>query len=109
MDDLQPLIDVTRAGTQAQTLATVGTKMHVLVTGHGDQSSEVKIIDLEAGLPTPSHKTGRVTVFDAASFNQVIKDNSDAGNIAIYFDRNPNKPSVVAVLNGNGIAGPGWG
>jgi len=109
MDNIQPVIDVTRAGTPAQTLATVGTKQHVLITGHGGESSRIAIVDLEAGLPAPTRKTGRVTVFDAASFNQVIKDNSDAGNIAIYFDRNPNKPSVVAVLNGNGTEGPGWG
>jgi uncharacterized protein YfdQ (DUF2303 family) len=105
----QAIIDAVRAGTTAQTLATVGTKQHVLVTGHGHLPSRVEIIDLEAGMPTPSRKRGRVTVFDAASFNQVIADNADAGNIAIYFDREPNKPSVVAVLNGNGKGGPGWG
>jgi uncharacterized protein YfdQ (DUF2303 family) len=48
-------------------------------------------------------------VFDAASLNMTIADNSDAGNIAIYVNRDPNKPTVVAVLNGHGKGGAGWG
>lgn len=107
--NLQSVIDAVRAGTAVQTIATVGTNKHVLVTGHGTLASRLETVDLEQGLPAPIRKTGKVTCFDAASFNQVIKDNGDAGNIAIYFDRNPNKPAVVAVLNGNGATGPGWG
>lgn len=106
-DNIQAIIDAVRTGTEPQELATVGTKKHVLI--HNRDTSEVVTVDLEAGLPAPSRKRGSVTVFDAASFNNVIKDNSDAGNVAIYFDRNPNKPSVVAVLNDNGKAGAGWG
>lgn len=106
-DNIDTLIKAIRAGTEAQTLATVGTKQHVLT--HSGESSDIEVIDLETGLAAPVRKRGSVVVFDAASFNQVIKDNGDAGNIAIYFDRDVNKPSVVAVLNGNGPAGPGWG
>lgn len=108
MEDIQSVIDAVRAGTAAQTLATVGTKRHVLVTGHGAQPSVIHTIDLDSGMAAPARKRGRVVVFDAASFNQVLADNADAGNIAIYFDRNPEKPAVVAVLNGHGKGGPGW-
>ncbi len=66
-------------------------------------------VDTEAGAGAPLRKRGVVTVFDVASFNMVIKDNSDAGNVAIYIDRNPTSPAVVAVLNGHGPAGAGWG
>ncbi|MDE2101602.1 MAG: DUF2303 family protein [Patescibacteria group bacterium] len=65
-------------------------------------------IDLSHTLAKPTRKSGNVTVFDAASFNQVIADNSDAGNIAIYLDRNPETPSIVAVMNGHGKGGAGW-
>lgn len=109
VDNLQAVIDTARAGAAPTTLATVGKIQHVLVPGHANFASAVVPLDLETGLDKPVRKRGRVTVFDAASFNQVIKDNSDAGNIAIYFDRNPDKPAVVAVLNGNGATGPGWG
>lgn len=103
---LQAVIDAVRAGVPSETLADVGTKRHTVV--HSAGHSNVHVIDLQDGLAKPVRKSGKVTVFDAASFNQVIADNSDAGNIAIYLDRNPNRPSVVAVLNGNGKAGPGW-
>lgn len=108
-DNIQAVIDAVRGGTPAQELAVVGTKKHVLITGAGQFASEVETIDLEHGLPKPARKRGKVQVFDAASFNNVLKDNGDAGNVAIYFDRNPDKPSVVAILNGHGKQGPGWG
>lgn len=54
-------------------------------------------------------KRGTVQCFDAASFNAILEANKDAGDITIYVDRNPEKPSIVAVLNGAGERGPGWG
>lgn len=105
--NLQAVIDITRSGTGPDHVADVGTKKHLVI--HNRDTSQLAVIDLEAGLEAPVRKRGHVTTFDAASFNNVIKDNSDAGNIAIYFDRNPNKPAVVAVLNGHGQKGPGWG
>jgi uncharacterized protein YfdQ (DUF2303 family) len=71
-------------------------------------SGAIQKVDISSDYMTPFRKTGSITVFDAASFNQIIADNSDAGNITIYFDRNPDNPSVVGVLNGNGKAGAGW-
>jgi uncharacterized protein YfdQ (DUF2303 family) len=104
-NDMKAVIDAAREGAAQQVLdATAGVIFLPSANdGHG------LTVDLQEYQPKPRRKSGRVTVFDAASFNQVLQDNGDAGNIAIYFDRNPEKPSVVAVLNGNGAAGPGWG
>lgn len=98
-NDFQAIIDAARVGVTPPTLRPDVVYL--------PQSN--KIESLDRFNPTPSRKTGTVTCFDAASFNQVLKDNGDAGNVAIYLDRNPDAPSVVAVLNGNGAAGPGWG
>ncbi len=107
-NDMQAVIEAAREGVPFQTIDETPAIRTILVPGHGDHKSEVKTIDREVGLPAPLRKRGTVVVFDAASFNQVLADNSDAGNIAIYFDRNPDKPSVVAVMNGNGKTGAGW-
>lgn len=109
ISDIQSVIDAARAGAPAQTIADVGTKRHVLIHGHGSHGSSIQTIDLQSGLPAPIRKTGKVTVFDADSFNKLIADNNGAGNVTIYVDRNPKEPSIVAVLNGNGTGGPGWG
>ncbi len=104
-NDMQAVIDAARQGAAQQVLdATAGVVFLPSRTNGGGQ-----VIDLEEYQPKPRRKRGRVTVFDAASFNLVLRDNADAGDIAIYFDRNPLKPSVVAVLNGNGPKGPGFG
>jgi uncharacterized protein YfdQ (DUF2303 family) len=66
-------------------------------------------INRETGLLKPLRKRGRFIVFDPASFNQFLKDNADAGDIAVYFDRNVKSPAVVAVLNAHGKNGAGWG
>lgn len=108
MMDPQPIIDTARASATPTTLAQTSALEHVLIPGHGIHPSRVEKIDLEAGNLKPVRKRGVVTVFDAASFNQAILDNADAGDCAIYFDRNPDAPSVVAILNGNGKSGPGW-
>lgn len=62
----------------------------------------LETVDLSPMLARPTRKRGKIVVFDAASFNQVLADNKDAGNVSIYIDRNPLKPAIVAVLNGNG-------
>lgn len=112
--DTQAIIDLARSSAKFETIAMVGKIQHVLVHGHGVHPSSVHAVNLEFGLDQPLRKRGEVTVFDAAAFNQVIKDNSDAGCISIYFDRNPEAPAVVAILNGNGtgasgVGEPGWG
>lgn len=101
-NDMQAVIDAARQSVEAVQLDNEVVFLPTAGDGQGT------VVDLEKYKPTPRRKRGTVIVFDAASFNQVIADNSDAGNIAIYLDRNPDKPSVVAVLNGNGKAGAGW-
>jgi uncharacterized protein YfdQ (DUF2303 family) len=108
MDNMQAVIDTARQGAAPTLLAEEGTKQWWLIPGIGGIPSRAEKIDVEDAKGIPSRKRGTVTVFDAASFNQILADNADAGNIAIYFDRNPEKPAVVAVLNGNGPAGAGW-
>ena len=103
-NDMQAVIDASRQGAAPQVLDQTAGVVFVpsANAGHG------LLVDLATYQPKPRRKSGRVVVFDAASFNQVIADNQDAGDIAIYFDRAPEKPSVVAVLNGNGKNGSGW-
>jgi uncharacterized protein YfdQ (DUF2303 family) len=104
-NDMQAVIDAARQGAAPQVIdAEAGVVF--LPSAVGGQG---RVVDPEEYKLTPRRKKGHVVCFDAASFNQIIKDNGDAGNVAIYFDRNPLKPSVVAVLNGNGVTGPGWG
>lgn len=108
-DNLQAVIDAARQG-QAPVKLYENPGQALVYVPHGPNGNGgFHAHDLEVGQPKPVRKRGSVVVFDAASFNQVLKDNADAGNIAIYFDRNPEKPSVVAVLNGHGANGPGWG
>jgi uncharacterized protein YfdQ (DUF2303 family) len=109
VDNIKAVIDAARQGTSPQFVnGTVGKSVYFVGNGAQGQGQFYEH-DNEAGASVPLRKRGTVTVFDAASFNQVLADNADAGNIAIYFDRNPEKPSVVAILNGHGPKGAGWG
>lgn len=108
LDNIQAIIDAVRAGVPTSVVSETAARRAVFVPGHGQHPSRIENIDLEAGAPKPLRKRGHVKVFDAASFNIILTDNADAGDISIYFDRTPERPSVVAVLNGNGKAGPGW-
>lgn len=108
--DLQAVIDAARAGQQPAELFRTGGLAHIFVPRGGENgANKIGSIPLEQGAATPFRKRGTMTVFDAASFNQVLADNADAGNISIYIDRTPERPSVVAVLNGHGPKGAGWG
>ena len=104
-NDMQAVINAAREGQRLHEADVADVP--VLIRPDG------QVVDLRKMLPSftgkPNRKAGSVTVFDAASFNQVIKDNSDAGDIAIYLDRDPNRPAIEAVLNGHGRTGPGWG
>lgn len=107
--NMQAVIDAARQGAVPTKLTSVGSREWWLVPGVDHTPSTVKEIDTETASGVPGRKRGSVVVFDAASFNQILADNADAGEIAIYLDRNPDRPSVVAVMNGNGTKGPGWG
>lgn len=100
-DDMQAVIEVAQKALAPVPLD--GFVEHAAVTYDG----EVKIFP--KNLAAPTRKRGAVTVFDAASFNEVVRDNADAGNAAVNVDRNPQAPSIWAVLNGHGPKGAGWG
>lgn len=107
IDNMGTLINAIRGGAASQAIVDIGRFRHIIVPG--PTGGVLQKIDLQDGLAAPLRKFGKIVVFDAASLNQIIADNSDAGNVAVYLDRNPDAPSVVAVLNGNGKSGAGWG
>lgn len=105
-DNMQAVIDAARLGQNPVHLETVGNKAHYSVPS--PQGTVIKTIDLEDGLAAPLRKRGHVKVFDAASFNAILNAN-EGGDATIYINRDADDPAIVAVLNGNGERGPGWG
>ena len=109
IDNVPAIINAARQGAVAHKVLETPGKLFVLIPGIAGHPSQIKDINTEALADKPIRKRGMTQVFDAASLNMLIADNGDAGNIAIYVNRDPNKPAVVAVLNGHGKSGPGWG
>lgn len=107
-NNMQAIIDAARSGATTNVLFQDARHATVFLPIGKDGHGEIVEVELEKWLAAPARKRGHVVVYDAASFNQILADNRDAGNIAIYLDRNPDCPSVVAVLNGHGKGGPGW-
>lgn len=108
IDNIETLIREIRAGAQQTVVVDYPGRKAIFVPGFGSERAQMLEVDAETGLDKPLRRRGRVVVFDAASFNQVLADNADAGDCAIYMDRHPEHPRIVAVLNGNGKSGPGW-
>lgn len=106
--DMESVIAAARASMSPQILFQDKHFAKVFVPATNGTGAIVNV-PLEKTLSTPVRKRGVVTVFDAASFNMVLADNKDAGDISIYINRDPENPTVTAVLNGNGTHGPGWG
>lgn len=106
---MQAVIDAARTGQTPTPIAKQDGRDVVLIPGFGAHPTRIEIVNTEAGLARPIRKRGDVTVFDAIGLKQIITDNADAGDVAVYVDRNPDAPGVVAILNGNGAGGPGWG
>jgi len=108
VDNIKAVIEAARQGATPHLVERNDGRAVYFVANGVNGAGQFYTVSAEEGLGAPLRKRGTVTVFDAASFNQILADNSDAGDIAIYFDRNPEKPAVVAVLNGNGPKGAGW-
>lgn len=106
-NNMQAVIDAARKGVVATKVETIGK--FGLYAVPGKDGVALQTISLETGLPEPVRKRGEVQVFDAASLNEILAANHDAGNITIYINRDVNTPSIVAVMNGNGELGAGWG
>lgn len=104
--DMQAVIDAARQGVAPIAADPASAPMLFLPNGNAGRG---ELVSLERFLAAPLRKRGDIVVYDPASFNQVVRDNDGAGNVAIYVDRNVGKPAIVAVLNGHGKTGPGWG
>lgn len=105
--NMQAVIDAARLSDKAQRIEATSqyaTWLHPTVGG-----PVLTRVDIESGGAAPFRKRGTIQVFDAASFNDILAANHEAGNITIYVNRDVNTPSIVAVMNGNGETGPGWG
>lgn len=105
-DNMQAVIDAARKGVVATKVDESGKQSLWAVPGKDGVA--LQTVCLETGLDKPVRKRGTIQVFDATSFNAILEAN-DGGNATIYIDRDAEKPSIVAVLNGNGESGPGWG
>lgn len=103
--DMQAVIDAARQGVAPIPVDLLQPALY-LPNGNGGKG---ELVSLERFLGSPLRKRGEVVVHDPASFNQVVRDNADAGDVAIFVDRDVAKPQIVAVLNGHGKGGPGWG
>jgi uncharacterized protein YfdQ (DUF2303 family) len=104
VDNMQAVIDAARMGVEVTTLDKSEHHKIIYSPEHG-----VETINLEKHGTAPRRKTGTVTVFDAVSFNALLLANSEGSLTTVYVDPNPEKPAIVAVVNGNGADGPGFG
>jgi len=107
MDNLQAVIDAARQTIPAVKVEEGPTRAVYFVPGNSDVAGKLEQVPLD--LLAPARKTGNVSVFDAASFNEILAQNIDAGNITVYVNRDARQPAIVGVLNGNGAKGPGFG
>lgn len=106
-DNMRVVIEAARLGVAATKLEAVGSFAHyALPTTNGVLLGK---ISLEEGRGVPFRPRGTVKVFDAASFSAILDANQEAGEIAVYVNRDAKEPAIVGVLNGNGISGAGWG
>lgn len=104
--NMEAVIAAARLSDGAKLLVDSGAVQHWLIpNASGGQTLKLNV---ETGHDQPFRKRGTVQVFDASSFNAILDANHSEG-IAIYVNRDANKPAVVAILNGNGPIGPGWG
>ncbi len=104
--DMQAVIDAARAGVNPVHLNRSHEQSLVFAPLGNDGNG--RVLDLEKHLLKPHRKRGAITVYDAASFNIVLADNADAGDICIYLDRDLSRPAITAVMNDHGKTGAGW-
>ena len=106
-NDMSAVILAARQGADLQ-LVSMSSSFEAAFLPLGN-SGQGELVDLEKFQARPRRKRGTLTVFDAASLLRVLANNADAGDATIYIDRDPEKPAIVAVMNGNGGNGSGWG
>lgn len=103
-DNIQAVIDAARQGVPPSQLHKDSHSL-VLYT----QMRGIEIVDLTKFDGAPHRRQGLVTVYEAESFNKLIADNEGAGDITVYVHPDVSTPSIVAVMNGHGPHGAGWG
>jgi len=103
IDNIQAVIDTAQQAVPAQVLASTSHQLVVYTAAHG-----VQTIDLTKTLPAPLRKAGSVVVFEAESLNKMLADNAVHGATTVYVNPDAANPAIVAVINGNGPAGPGF-
>jgi uncharacterized protein YfdQ (DUF2303 family) len=108
IDNMQAVIDAARQGAKPETIAEVDGVKFVLVPGIAGHPSKIETVNLHQNAIHPRRKVGKVELFDSLSLNAIMAENT-GHNITVYVDRNAMKPAIVAVLNGHGKGGPGWG
>lgn len=106
-DNTQAIIDAARLGFETKKLIANETLAYYAVPKA--DGVHIETVNIEPGNAVPMRPRGTTQVFDAASFNELLAVNDTAGSTTIYINRDANTPSIVAVLNGNGSTGPGWG
>lgn len=102
--NMQAVIDAARKGFDLVTLAESGHYRIIYTPTHG-----VQTVDLEKYAKKPHRRRGAVTVFDSPGLNAIMAANADAGAITVYVNPDPAAPAIIAVMNGNGLSGPGFG
>jgi uncharacterized protein YfdQ (DUF2303 family) len=105
--DMQAVIEAAQRGVTGTVLFEQDGIKYVSLQFNGATKIEgIKVRDHAA---VPFRKSGIVLVFDIESLNKLLAENDDAGATTVYINRDAIKPAIVAVLNGAGKTGPGWG
>ena len=104
IDNVKTIIDAAREAVAPKTIGEGTHQKIVYTTLKGAQT-----IDLSGLNTAPFRKTGTTWVLDAASLTQLLAANAIPGATTVYVDPNADKPAIVAVFNGHGAAGPGFG
>lgn len=103
IDNIQAVIDTAKQAVAPVTLVDLPNVKIV----HTERGTET--IDLAKHNGVPARKTGTVLVFDAASLSDLLAANAIPGATTLYINPDAERPAIVAVINGNGAAGPGHG
>jgi uncharacterized protein YfdQ (DUF2303 family) len=103
VDNMQAVINAARLG-QAPVVLKTADHFQMVSAPNG---VSLLTLDLEKYNAAPARKRGVVTVFDAASMNELLTANAISGATTVYINPDAEKPAIVAVINGNGAAGPG--
>lgn len=104
VDNMQALIDAAREGQDPVKLSEAPHYQVIYTNKHG-----LETVDLDRFNAAPFRKKGSVMVFDAESMNKLLVDNAIPDATTIYVNPDADKPAIVAVINGSGKAGPGFG